>query len=99
MKCSTPPSRAASTACWISGRSTIGSISLGIALVAGRNRVPRPATGKIALRMGFMGVGWGVGGRFVSQKERIEGGVYHRTGRRQGKRLQAPAVRLGADGC
>jgi hypothetical protein len=25
-------------------------------LVAGRKRVPRPATGKIALRMGFM---WG----------------------------------------
>jgi hypothetical protein len=27
----------------------IGSISLGIALVAGRNRVPRPATGKYGL--------------------------------------------------
>src|SRR5690606_40105807 len=36
------------------GRSTTGSISLGIALVAGRKRVPRPATGKTALRMGFM---------------------------------------------
>jgi hypothetical protein len=31
------------------------SISFGIALVAGRTRVPRPATGKTALRI-FMGV-------------------------------------------
>ena len=37
-----------STACWISGLSSQGSISLGIALVAGRNRVPSPATGKTA---------------------------------------------------
>src|SRR5688572_8779106 len=55
MKCSMPASRASSTTCWISGRSTTGSISLGIALVAGRNRVPRPATGKMALRIFFMG--------------------------------------------
>src|SRR3546814_8172893 len=53
--CSIPASRASSTAYWISGRSTTGSISLGIALVAGRKRVPRPATGKTALRIGFMG--------------------------------------------
>src|SRR3546814_19118007 len=52
--CSIPASRASSTAYWISGRSTTGSISLGIALVAGRKRVPRPATGKTALRLGFM---------------------------------------------
>src|SRR5271167_4916974 len=32
------------------GLSTIGSISLGWALVAGRNRVPRPAAGNTALR-------------------------------------------------
>jgi hypothetical protein len=31
-----------------------GSISFGIALVAGRKRVPSPATGNTALRMGFM---------------------------------------------
>src|SRR5581483_5005446 len=37
-----------------SGRSTTGSISFGIALVAGRNRVPRPATGKTALRTGVI---------------------------------------------
>jgi hypothetical protein len=54
MKCSIPASRASSTTCWISGRSTTVSISLGIALVAGRKRVPRPATGKTALRIGFM---------------------------------------------
>ena len=46
MKCSMPASRASSTTCWISGRSTTGSISFGMALVAGRKRVPRPATGK-----------------------------------------------------
>src|SRR5688500_6290271 len=38
----------------MSGRSTTVSISLGIALVAGRKRVPRPATGKTALRTGFI---------------------------------------------
>jgi hypothetical protein len=32
----------------MSGRSTTVSISFGIALVAGRKRVPRPATGKMA---------------------------------------------------
>ena len=35
------------------GLSTTGSISFGIALVAGRKRVPSPATGKTALRTGF----------------------------------------------
>jgi len=40
-----------STAYWISGLSTTGSISFGLALVAGRNRVPRPATGNTAVRM------------------------------------------------
>src|SRR3954469_14378207 len=45
-----PASSASSTAYWMSGRSTTVSISLGIALVAGRKRVPRPATGKTALR-------------------------------------------------
>src|SRR5512134_1253349 len=43
---------------WMSGLSTSGSISLGCALVAGRKRVPNPAAGKTALRIGtvrFMG--------------------------------------------
>jgi hypothetical protein len=44
-----PAAMASSTAYWISGLSTTGSISLGLALVAGRNRVPSPATGKTAL--------------------------------------------------
>src|SRR5690606_10487456 len=39
---------ASSTAYWINGRSMIGSISLGTVLVAGKNRVPRPATGNTA---------------------------------------------------
>src|ERR1700758_1243385 len=52
-----PAASASSTAYWISGLSTTGSISLGMALVAGRKRVPRPATGNTALRMDlFMGV-------------------------------------------
>src|SRR6202045_2972317 len=50
-----PAALASSIAYWISGLSTTGSISFGIALVAGRKRVPRPATGKMALRMGFIG--------------------------------------------
>src|SRR4029079_6716957 len=41
----------------MSGLSTMVSISFGIALVAGRTRVPRPATGKTALRI-FIAV-WG----------------------------------------
>ena len=32
------------------GRSTTGRSSFGVAFVAGRKRVPRPATGKIAVR-------------------------------------------------
>jgi hypothetical protein len=34
----------------------MGSISLGMALVAGKNLVPRPATGKTAFLIGFMGL-------------------------------------------
>ena len=48
--CSIPASRASSTAYWISGRSTTVIISLGMLLVAGSRRVPRPATGNTALR-------------------------------------------------
>src|SRR4030081_2608529 len=44
-----PAAAASSTAYWISGLSTMGSISLGLALVAGKKRVPRPATGNTAL--------------------------------------------------
>ena len=45
-----PEATASSTPYWMIGLSTSGSISLGCALVAGRNRVPRPAAGKTALR-------------------------------------------------
>ena len=43
-----PAARASSIAYWISGRSTSGRISFGTDLVAGRNRVPNPATGQTA---------------------------------------------------
>src|ERR1017187_8898938 len=45
-----PEWTASSTPYWMMGLSTIGSISLGGALVAGRNRVPSPAAGNTALR-------------------------------------------------
>src|SRR6516162_10148187 len=48
--CSMPLAMASSTPYWIVGLSTRGSISFGWALVTGKNRVPRPAAGKIALR-------------------------------------------------
>jgi hypothetical protein len=51
IRCSAPPASASSAAYWISGLSTTGSISFGLALVAGRKRVPRPATGNTALRI------------------------------------------------
>src|SRR3990172_2146477 len=44
-----PAAAASSTAYWMSGLSTTGIISLGLALVAGRNRLPMPATGNTAL--------------------------------------------------
>ena len=47
------PARAASSTMYCSaGRSTTGSSSLGTAFVAGRKRVPIPATGMTALRAG-----------------------------------------------
>src|SRR5438034_1569188 len=50
MTCSIPALTASSTAYWMTGLSTSGSISLGCAFVAGRKRVPPPAAGKTALR-------------------------------------------------
>ena len=43
-----PARTASSTTYWMAGLSTTGSISFGCALVAGRNRVPRPAAGMTA---------------------------------------------------
>src|SRR5260221_12777193 len=51
-----PAAAASSAAYWISGLSTLGSISFGLALVAGRNRLPMPATGNTALVI-FFGIG------------------------------------------
>src|SRR5438270_673045 len=48
-----PAAVASSNAYWISGLSTTGSISLGMAFVTGRKRVPSPATGNTALRTRF----------------------------------------------
>src|ERR1700682_1951894 len=50
MMCSIPAATHSSTTYWICGLSTTVSISFGCALVAGRNRVPRPAAGSTALR-------------------------------------------------
>src|SRR6202162_1615742 len=50
---SIPEATHSSTTYWISGLSTTGSISLGCALVAGRNLVPSPAAGRTALRTRF----------------------------------------------
>src|SRR3954470_3068917 len=46
---SRPAATASSTTYWMAGLSTTGSISFGVALVAGRNLVPRPAAGMTAL--------------------------------------------------
>src|ERR1700744_3317303 len=51
-----PAASASSTAYWMRGLSTTGSISFGLALVAGRKRVPRPATGNTAVRMTEFGI-------------------------------------------
>ena len=53
-----PAATASSTPYWMSGLSTRQSISLGVALVAGRKRVPMPAAGKTALRIfwGALGI-------------------------------------------
>src|SRR5579885_2844776 len=51
-----PAATASSTTYWIAGLSTRVSISFGVALVAGRNRVPRPAAGMTALRTGMQRV-------------------------------------------
>src|SRR5438270_5289360 len=55
MSTSSMPARtASSTTYWIAGLSTIGSISFGVDLVAGRKRVPSPAAGMTALVTGAL---------------------------------------------
>src|SRR5699024_4774460 len=51
---SIPDFTASSTRYSIVGLSTIGSISFGMAFVAGKNLVPMPAAGIIAFLIGFM---------------------------------------------
>src|SRR3954471_10166957 len=53
---SSPAAAASSTTYWMAGLSTTGSISFGVALVAGRKRVPSPATGTTALVTGAVKV-------------------------------------------
>src|SRR2546426_9493847 len=67
-----PEATASSTTYWIIGLSTRGSISLGCALVAGRNRVPSPAAGKTALRT-FMGSSYVAHPRRFSAPEQHQG--------------------------
>src|SRR3954454_14809427 len=55
MRTSLRPARtASSTTYWMAGLSTTGSISFGVALVAGRKRVPSPAAGITALVTGAL---------------------------------------------
>src|SRR3954447_16284366 len=64
-----PAAAASSTAYWISGLSTIGNISFGLALVTGRKRLPSPATGNTAFVILFMGVG--SSGLLVVSREQV----------------------------
>src|ERR1700690_3904979 len=72
-----PAALASSTAYWIRGLSTTGSISFGIALVAGRKRAPRPPTGKMALRTGLIVMldPCDVKGAFVPQGLHLDNGA------------------------
>src|SRR6476469_1021042 len=63
MTCSMPAATASSTAYWMIGLSTSGSISFGCAFVAGRKRVPQPAAGKTAFRTRIEPQGDGSAGR------------------------------------
>ena len=75
---SIPELTASSITYWITGRSTIGSISFGTDFVTGRNRVPYPAAGITAFRTR------GGAGMVVSfQKEhQLEGRRYFSTSER-----------------
>src|SRR5262245_38795028 len=67
-----PAATASSTAYWISGLSTTGIISLGLALVAGRKRLPKPATGNTAFviaRIAISSLQEPLQARFVEHRE------------------------------
>src|SRR5262245_19768027 len=79
-----PARTASSTTYWIAGLSRSGSISLGIALVAGRKRVPSPAAGMTAFRT------------FLIAPPQRGAGVYPQgTPRRSRRRGIAPAAEHG----
>src|SRR5260370_39485918 len=61
---SMPLATASSTLYWMAGLSTKGSISLGCALVAGRNRVPSPAAVMIAFGTAGLVTAGGPAARF-----------------------------------
>src|SRR4029077_19948042 len=74
---SMPLAIASSTLYWIAGLSTRGSISLGWALVAGRNRVPSPAAGMIALGTGSVVTDGGPAERFGGSAAQMQGADEH----------------------
>src|SRR5258708_29753153 len=68
----TPDATASSTTYWIAGLSKIGSISLGCAFVAGRNRVPSPAAGITTFRSAPLIIGLAARQRRGADAEEIE---------------------------
>src|SRR5712691_6788980 len=87
--CSIPLAIASSTPYWIVGLSTSGSISLGCALVTGKNRVPSPAAGKIALRTEGSVMSGGLGERFGGLGAQMLGATEHAKERIGHARLSA----------
>src|SRR3989440_1190329 len=72
---STPAATASSTIYCNAGLSTIGSISFGMTLLAGKTRVPSPATGNTALRI-FMNPPYFVTLAGSGQVVLLEGGIF-----------------------
>src|SRR5690606_13611133 len=71
-----PAATASSTTYWMAGLSTTGSISFGMAFVAGRNRVPSPAAGMTAF---VMEMGDAMPARLSTQPEIIGRVSYNRS--------------------
>src|SRR5512138_3190631 len=62
------------------GLSTIGNISLGLAFVAGKKRVPRPATGNTAVRISFVTRHSPVdGGSMIARRTQVNGSRFARS--------------------
>src|SRR5260370_31714936 len=86
---SMPLATASSTLYWMAGLSTKGSISLGCALVAGRNRVPSPAAVMIAFRTAGLVTDGGPAERFGGSAAQIQGADEHAKERIVHSRLSA----------